>query len=129
MKNNKNREYEVVIILKANISTEDREAQEKSIEDLVKKSDGTVDVRKALGLRPIPYEIRKQREGHYLVWTISLPPANVDSFSKALTLIDYVLKNSITIKDHRLDNIPQLKKNPNSEGSEARPSYASRDER
>jgi small subunit ribosomal protein S6 len=126
MKKEKNREYEVVMILKANISAEDRDAQEKSIEDLVKKAEGTVDARKTLGLKSIPYEIRKQREGHFLVWTVSLPATNVDSFYKATTLSEYVLKSTLTIKDHRLDNIPALKKRP--EGSDSRPSYA-RDER
>ncbi|HEY5251353.1 MAG TPA: 30S ribosomal protein S6 [Acidimicrobiales bacterium] len=89
------RPYETVIIF-------DTEVEESAITavlerglDVVRNSGGTVGTVDRWGKRTLAYEIRKKREGYYVVAEFSAEPKAAADLERLLTLADEVLRHKI----------------------------------
>jgi small subunit ribosomal protein S6 len=89
------RPYETVIIF-------DTEVEESAITavlerglDVVRNSGGTVGTVDRWGKRTLAYEIRKKREGYYVVAEFSAEPKATADLDRLLTLADEVLRHKI----------------------------------
>jgi small subunit ribosomal protein S6 len=89
------RPYETVIIF-------DTEVEESAITavlerglDVVRNSGGTVGTVDRWGKRTLAYEIRKKREGYYVVAEFSAEPKAAADLDRLLTLADEVLRHKI----------------------------------
>ncbi len=92
------RQYEAVTIFAPQFAGDKLELAQKSFEELVKKSGGSVGGRHEMGKRHFGYVIRKHKEGFYIVFDFKLDPAKVTELKKAITLTDSILRCSILIK-------------------------------
>lgn len=92
------RQYEAVVIASAQPGNEKLDDVKKVFEDTVIKFGGKVTSQRELGKRAFGYQVKKQREGNYIVFDFSLLPAKVSDLKKALTLSEPILRFSLFIK-------------------------------
>ena len=89
--------YESVIIVNPNL-------EEESVKNLIKKfsdlinTDGTVASVEEMGKRKLAYEIKKQKEGFYIVFKIEAKPELISELERNYRITDEVMK-FIVIKE------------------------------
>ena len=89
--------YESVIIVNPNL-------EEESVKNLVKKfsdlinTDGTVASVEEMGKRKLAYEIKKQKEGFYIVFKFEAKPELISELERNYRITDEVMK-FIVIKE------------------------------
>lgn len=83
--------YESVVIVNPNL-------EEESIKNLIKKfsdlinADGTVTAVEEMGRRKLAYEIKKQKEGFYLVFKFEAKPEIITELERNYRITDEVIK-------------------------------------
>ena len=88
--------YESVIIINPSL-------EEQGIKDVIKKftdlinSDGKVENVDEMGRRKLAYEIKKQSEGYYVVYTFEANPEFITELERIYRITDSVMK-FITIR-------------------------------
>ena len=88
--------YESVIIVNPNL-------EEESVKNLIKKfsdlinTDGTVASVEEMGKRKLAYEIKKQKEGFYIVFKFEAKPELISELERNYRITDEVIK-FMTIK-------------------------------
>ena len=89
--------YESVIIVNPNL-------EEESVKNLIKKfsdlinTDGTVASVEEMGKRKLAYEIKKQKEGFYIVFKFEANPDLISELERNYRITDEVMK-FIVIKE------------------------------
>ena len=89
--------YECVIIVNPNL-------EEESVKNLIKKfsdlinTDGTVASVEEMGKRKLAYEIKKQKEGFYIVFKFEAKPELISELERNYRITDEVMK-FIVIKE------------------------------
>ena len=89
--------YESVIIVNPNL-------EEESVKNLIKKfsdlinTDGTVASVEEMGKRKLAYEIKKQKEGFYIVFKFEAKPELISELERNNRITDEVMK-FIVIKE------------------------------
>ncbi len=89
--------YESVIIVNPNL-------EEESVKNLIKKfsdlinTDGTVASVEEMGKRKLAYEIKKQKEGFYIVFKFEAKPELISELERNYRITDEVMK-FIVIKE------------------------------
>lgn len=89
--------YESVIIVNPNL-------EEESVKNLIKKfsdlinTDGTVASVEEMGKRKLAYEIKKQKEGFYIVFKFEANPELISELERNYRITDEVMK-FIVIKE------------------------------
>lgn len=89
--------YESVIIVNPNL-------EEESVKNLIKKfsdlinTDGTVTSVEEMGKRKLAYEIKKQKEGFYIVFKFEAKPELISELERNYRITDEVMK-FIVIKE------------------------------
>ena len=89
--------YESVIIVNPNL-------EEESVKNLIKKfsdlinTDGTVASVEEMGKRKLAYEIKKQKEGFYIVFKFEANPEPISELERNYRITDEVMK-FIVIKE------------------------------
>ncbi len=83
--------YESVIIVNPNL-------EEESVKNLIKKfsdlinTEGTVSSVEEMGKRKLAYEIRKQKEGFYIVFKFEAKPELISELERNYRITDEVIK-------------------------------------
>lgn len=89
--------YESVVIVNPNL-------EEESVKNLIKKfsdlinTDGTVASVEEMGKRKLAYEIKKQKEGFYIVFKFEAKPELISELERNYRITDEVMK-FIVIKE------------------------------
>jgi len=83
--------YESVIIINPNLDQEATKALIKKFEDLI-NTDGKVEKIDELGKRKLAYEIKKSKEGYYVVYTFEAKPELIAELERNYRIIDDVMK-------------------------------------
>ena len=89
------RPYEVMIILDPTLDDETVRAEVDRSTDLIKARGGTPGRVERWGKRRLAYEIRKHREGNYVLLQARAEPAAMADLDRALTLADGVLRHKV----------------------------------
>ncbi len=89
------RPYETVIIFDTEVDESAITAVLERGLDVVRNSGGTVGTVDRWGKRTLAYEIRKKREGYYVVAEFSAEPKAAADLDRLLTLADEVLRHKI----------------------------------
>lgn len=89
--------YEVVIILTKKISEEQAEETKSKISDLISSNGEVVSV-DDWGMKKLAYEIKKEQEGHYYLYTFNSNPEFIAEFERILRIDDSVLKHMVIKK-------------------------------
>ncbi len=95
------RPYETMIVFDATV---DAQAIQTSLDralDTVRANGGSVGNLDRWGKRPLAYEIRKRKEGYYVVVEFAGTASTVDELHRILTLSDEVLRFKILRRNER----------------------------
>ena len=89
--------YEAVIILTKKISEEQAEETKNKISDLISSNGEVVSV-DDWGMKKLAYEVKKEQEGHYFLYTFNSNPEFIAEFERILRIDDTVLKHMVIKK-------------------------------
>ena len=89
--------YESVVIVNPNLEEESIKNLEKKFSDLI-NTDGNVTSVEEMGKRKLAYEIKKQKEGFYIVFKFEAKPELISELERNYRITDEVMK-FIVIKE------------------------------
>jgi small subunit ribosomal protein S6 len=89
------RPYEVMIILDPTLDDESVRAEVDRSTELIRAKGGNPGRVERWGKRRLAYEIRRQREGSYVVLQAEAEPSVMADLDRALTLADGVLRHKV----------------------------------
>ncbi len=89
------REYEIVYVIRPDLSDEERAAKVERIHNLITENGGEIENTDDWGKRTLAYEIKHYSEGHYGLATFKLPPAAVESVKERLNIDEEILRYQI----------------------------------
>ncbi|HVL05720.1 MAG TPA: 30S ribosomal protein S6 [Acidimicrobiales bacterium] len=89
------RPYEVMIILDPTLDDETVRAEVDRATELIKARGGDPGRVERWGKRRLAYEIRKHREGNYVLVSAQAEPATMSDLDRQLTLADGVLRHKV----------------------------------
>ena len=90
--------YESVIILSANALEEETVAFGEKMKELISANGELTNVEE-WGKKTLAYEIKKQKEGYYILFTFDAKPEFIAEFERVLRLDEVVLKHIVIRKD------------------------------
>lgn len=90
--------YEAVIILSTNAAEEATVAFGEKMKELI-SSNGELTNVEEWGKKTLAYEIKKQSEGYYILFTFAAKPEFISEFERILRLDDIVLKHMVIKKE------------------------------
>lgn len=90
--------YESVIILSANAPEEATVAFGEKMKELISGNGELTNVEE-WGRKTLAYEIKKQKEGFYILFTFVAKPEFIAEFERILRLDEIVLKHMVIKKD------------------------------
>lgn len=83
--------YESVIIVNPTVDDEKLKELEKTFEDLINKN-GKVSKVDELGKKKLAYEVKKQKEGIYVVFYFEADPSLISELERIYRITDEVIK-------------------------------------
>jgi len=89
--------YESVVIINPNLEAESIKALIEKFSNLI-NTDGKVVSVEELGNKKLAYEIKKQKEGYYIIFKFEANPAIISELERNYRITDAVLKH-IVIKE------------------------------
>jgi small subunit ribosomal protein S6 len=90
--------YELVFIIHPDLDEEATNQSLDKIKDWITKAGGSVENVDNWGKRHLSYEIQKQNEGVYFLFTASMPTAAVAELERNLTILEPVMRHLIVAK-------------------------------
>lgn len=97
--------YECTFIARQDLSKPDVDKIADDLTTLLQKHKGKVVKREYWGLRPLAYEINKNRRGHYVMLGIDAGNAAMDALRTELRLSEEVIRN-LEVRVEKIDNKP-----------------------
>ena len=94
--------YEHVVIARQDISPQQAEALNDTLQAIITENGGSVAKIEYWGLRNLTYRIKKNRKGHYSLLALDAPPAAVKEMERQLSINEDVLRY-LTVKVEELD--------------------------
>lgn len=83
--------YESVIIINPNLEAESIKALIEKFSNLINKN-GKVDSVEEVGLKKLAYEIKKNKEGYYIIFKFEAKPDSIDELERVYRITDEVIK-------------------------------------
>lgn len=91
------KEYELVCIIHPDLDEPAFKETTEKIQNWVKDASGTVNKMDIWGRKRLAYPIRKQREGQYVFFNLSLPPAGINAVEKNMQFLEPVIRYLFTL--------------------------------
>ena len=88
--------YEVVVIIHPDLDEGAFEAMVEKISGWITGADGSVEKVDKWGLRRMAYQIRKQREGQYVLFLTEMPTSYITELERNLQLQEAVMRYMVT---------------------------------
>lgn len=98
-------QYECTFIVRQDLTKPDVEKLVDSLVAILEKKGGKVLKRENWGLRPLAYEINKNRKGHYVMLGVEATGEALDAMTSEMRLSEEVIRN-LEIKVEKLDTKP-----------------------
>jgi small subunit ribosomal protein S6 len=92
------RNYEVVFIIHPDLDETAVNGMIEKVKVWITEAGGTVDNSELWGKRRMAYMIRKQREGQYVYFQATMPPAFSSELDRNLRLTEPIMRYLITAK-------------------------------
>lgn len=86
------RNYEIAVVVRADLAEADLTAQIETIKGWITARDGTITQVDQWGRRRLAYPIAKQRDGYYILLKAELPPHAPYEIERSLRLAESVLR-------------------------------------
>src|SRR5437773_2241136 len=87
--------YDVIYILDPNATTEEAAAVSTKVEQITADAKGTVLKKDDWGKRRLAYAVKKNREGHYIFFHLSISTETIAEITRNLRLMEKVIKFSV----------------------------------
>lgn len=97
--------YESVIIARQDISASQVDTLADELTEVLKTQGGDVAKREYWGLKNLSYRVKKNRKGHYVLFSIDAEPTAVAEFERVMRFNEDVLRY-LTVKVKELDPEP-----------------------
>ena len=92
------KKYEVMFIVNA-ANDEVIKAAVKLVQDTITRIGGTVDKVDEWGKRALAYEVKKQREGYYVVVDFQADPAEIKELDRVIKIHEEIIRHIIVKQD------------------------------
>lgn len=92
-------DYEVLYIVSASLSDEERQAHVQKFHDFIERNQGTIKSEVEWGLKTLAYPIKKQANGYYYLANVSLKPETVKDLYYFFRVNDGFLRAMIVKKE------------------------------
>jgi len=86
------RPYEIVVVVRADLSESDMTAQVESIKGWVTTREGTITQVDHWGRRRLAYPVARQRDGYYVLIKADLPATAPKEIERSLRLTENILR-------------------------------------
>lgn len=93
--------YEGVFIIKPNLNKEEMEKASSAVGDVIVKNGGTIENKEDMGLRQLAYEIKKERQGHYILVRFTTAPKVISDMEKSYKLNESILRTQIFKREEK----------------------------
>lgn len=101
--------YEVLYIVSANLSDEERAQLVNKFHEFVERNGGSLRSENEWGLRSLAYPIKKQDKGYYFLAYINLPANVVRDLYYFFRVNDGFLRTMVVKKEEKKEETPQEK--------------------
>jgi small subunit ribosomal protein S6 len=91
------RKYELVCIIQPDLDDASITGIVDRVKGWIADAGGTVDKVDMWGKRRLAYIIRKQREGHYVLFNLSIPPTASSGLEQNLRYTEPILRHMLTV--------------------------------
>lgn len=102
--------YEILFIARPELPEEDVDKLIAQFDGIVTTTGGTVQKAEKWGRRRLAYDVKRCREGQYILFTIECDPATVREFERRLKVQDQVIKFLTVRVDEELKRLAKLKR-------------------
>jgi small subunit ribosomal protein S6 len=89
----KERTYELIFIADPNISEPDVDALTTTVQGFIEKEGGKVDKVEKWGKKRLAYEVRRQRDGYYVLLTVIGGSALIKEVERRIRVTDGILRH------------------------------------
>jgi len=103
------RKYEIIFVVKPDVTEEDIGKLITQMEGVVTGSGGTIDKVEKMGRRRLAYRVARQREGFYILFLASGSGDMVKEFERRLKVADAVIKYMTVRVDEDLERVAKYK--------------------
>src|SRR5215471_17068533 len=86
------RNYEIMFIVNPNVPEEEIDKINGQLENIITSGGGKVEKIEKMGKRRLAYEVQKQREGYYVLFTIAANGDIIKECERRLRVMDAVIK-------------------------------------
>ena len=86
------RNYEIMFIVNPNATDEDIDKINSQLENIITTGGGSIEKIEKMGKRRLAYEVDKQREGHYVLFTLAGNGDIIKECERRLRVMDAVIK-------------------------------------
>lgn len=90
------RKYEVMYIIRPDIEQEAVQAAVEKFQSIISNGGGEITKHDVMGKRRLAYEIKKFRDGHYVLVNFNAEPAVVSEMERIMKISDEVIRYLIT---------------------------------
>ena len=102
--------YEIMFIVRPDVLDEDLDKLIAQFDGIVTTTGGKVQKADKWGRRRLAYEVKRCREGHYVLFLVECEPATVKEFERRLKVTDAVIKYMTVRVDEDLKRLAKVKK-------------------
>ena len=111
------RTYEVVYIVRPDVSEEDLDKLISQMESLITNNGGTIQKTEKWGRRRLAYVVRRQREGQYVITTTECEPPALREFERVLKVSEPVIKFQTVRIDEELKRLEKVRQRREKRGA------------
>ncbi len=99
------RYYETVFIARQDVTSSQVESMTQHYTSVIKEYGGEVTKTEFCGLRPLPYPIKKNKKGHYVLLNIAVKPEGLTEVERQMKISEDILRH-LSVRVDELDNNP-----------------------
>ena len=89
------RDYELVIVVDPEVGDDGLPAIVERVNNFIQERGGTINNVDQWGKRRLAYQIRKQRDGQYVLLNVSLPPKATADLERNLRFLEPVMRHML----------------------------------
>lgn len=93
------RNYELLVVLQPDLDETSLADITKKIDGWVTEAGGKVEKTDNWGKRRLAYHIRKQREGQYILFLLTLQPSSTTELERNMRFLEPVMRHLLTLAD------------------------------
>jgi small subunit ribosomal protein S6 len=103
------RNYEIMFIVNPNATEEEIDKINAQLENIITSGGGTIEKIEKMGKRRLAYEVDKQREGYYVLFTIVGNGGIIKECERRLRVMDAVIKYITVRTDEEVRRLEKIR--------------------